>query len=433
MTSLPSNSATAWAQALLELLGAPAAINDAIQSAPIADWARSGAIGVTGVPENPMLPMGVGATAARGAMLALESLVGPLGIQGEHLLAERAAISQWQRNAPWSLGGQCRAVRASDAYFTLSLARDADVEMIPALVSQTTDSGWEAVDSWAGCLTAREAVDRCRMLGMPAAVVGEIAPRELMRIDSSASKRHREMSEMRVVDLSSLWAGPLCGNLLGLAGARVMRVESSARPDGGRLGLPLFDDLLHSGQPSVTFTPDDLDLLHALVDTADIVITSARPRGVVSLELDPQRFLATREHGVWVQISAYGSTGPQANWVGFGDDTAMAGGLVRWLDSGPIPVADALADPLTGIHAAVAAAAMTMRGGTHLVEIALADVAAATAGSEPDHDPFFAEGNWRIDTEFGIQAVENPRARAVSASARALGADTQLVASWFGY
>ena len=37
-----------------------------------------------------------------------------------------------------------------------------------------------------------------------------------------------------VVDLSALWAGPLCAHLLGLAGARVVKVESLGRPDGAR-------------------------------------------------------------------------------------------------------------------------------------------------------------------------------------------------------
>ncbi len=432
MTSLPSTSAHTWAESLLELLGTPRPVASAPESAPIADWARSGAVAITGYPQRPLIPCGSAATAARGAMLALEALVGPLGIQGEALLAERAAISQWPANAPWSLGQHCRAVRTRDAFLALSLARDEDLDLIPALVSNRDAAGWDAVDLWAAQLTAREAVDRCRLLGLPAAVIAEVPPRELMRIASTQSTSHRALRDMRVLDLSSLWAGPLCGNLLGLAGAKVMRMESATRPDGGRRGLPLFDDLLHAGQPSVTFEPDDLDLLHALVDTADIVITSARPRGLASIELDPQRFLASREHGVWVQLSAYGSTGPQADWVGFGDDTAMAAGLVRWIGETPTPVADALADPLTGIHAAAAAAAMTTRGGTHLIEMALADVAAATFGSEPDHDPSFTEGRWSIDTEFGVRPMEMPRARTVVAPARALGQDTELVQSWFG-
>ncbi|HBJ72993.1 MAG TPA: hypothetical protein DDY88_04625 [Actinobacteria bacterium] len=432
MTSFPTTDAHTWAQSLLEFLRIERPIDVAPQSAPIADWAASGAVSITGYPERPLLPPGFGATAARGGLLALDALVGPLGLQGELLIAERAAISRWPAKAPWSLGHHCRAVHAADGYLALSLARDEDFEMLPALTTDASAGDWAAVDGWAASRSVHEAVERCRLLGLPAAVVGEVSNRELMRISSTASSSNRELKGMRVLDLSSLWAGPLCGNLLGLSGALVLRMESSGRPDGGRSGLPLFDDLLHSGQPSVTFDPDSLELLHALVDTCDIVITSARPRGLASIELDPQRFLASREHGVWVQLSAYGSTGPQADWVGFGDDTAMAAGLVRRIDGTPIPVADALADPLAGIHAAVAAAAMTVRGGTHLIDIALADVAAATAGPAPDHDPYLADGKWCIDTEFGPRPLAMPRARSVNSPARALGADTALVESWFG-
>ena len=177
----------------------------------------------------------------------------------------------------------------------------------------------------------------------------------------------------------------------------------------------------------MTFDPGNLDFLHALIDTADIVITSARPRGLVSLDLDPQRWLANRNNGVWVQLSAYGSTGEEANWIGFGDDTAMAAGLVRWIDGIPIPVADALADPLTGIHAAVAAAALATQGGTHLIDIALANVAAATRSNESVIDPTQLNGKWVVETEFGIRPVERPKARTVHGTARALGADNDLV------
>ncbi len=431
MTSPPSISASAWGHSLLAMLGVHTPVAEAFESAPIADWARSGAVAITGSPDRPLLPTGFGATAARGAMLALEALVGPLELQGALLLAERAAISQWPANAPWSLGHHCRAVKSQDGYLALSLARAEDLELIAALVSDSQANAWDSVDAWAAPRKAREVVDRCRLLGMPAAVVGEVSSRELMRIQSTESPRKRSLADMRVLDLSSLWAGPLCGHLLGLAGARVMRMESATRPDGGRDGLPLFDDLLHSNQPSVIFEPESPDLLHALIDSSDIVITSARPRGLASLGLDPQRFLSSREHGVWVQISAYGSSGPQADWVGFGDDTAMAGGLVRWIDAVPIPVADAIADPLTGIHAAAAAAAMTARGGAHLIDIALADVAAATHADQPDTDPYLHDGQWMIETEFGARPIESPQARTAPSPARALGADTALVESWF--
>ena len=199
------------------------------------------------------------------------------------------------------------------------------------------------------------------------------------------------------------------------------------RPDGSREGVIAFDDLLHAGQPSVTFDPEHLEFLHALIDIADIVITSARPRGLTSLGLDPDLWLANRNNGVWVQLSAYGSTADEANWIGFGDDTAMAAGLVRWIEGIPIPVADALADPLTGIHAAVACAALAQNGGTHLIDIALANVAAATRTDTLVIDPTQVRGKWVVETEFGIRSVERPKARTVHGTARALGADNDRV------
>ena len=77
-----------------------------------------------------------------------------------------------------------------------------------------------------------------------------------------------------VVDLSALWAGPLCGHVLTTAGARVVKVESACpRLDGARRGPPAFYDLLHAGQESVALDlPDEADRLHAVVRAADIVV-----------------------------------------------------------------------------------------------------------------------------------------------------------------
>ena len=46
----------------------------------------------------------------------------------------------------------------------------------------------------------------------------------------------RELTGLLVADLSSMWAGPLCGHLLARAGATVVKVESPRRPDGTRAG-----------------------------------------------------------------------------------------------------------------------------------------------------------------------------------------------------
>ncbi len=417
-----------WALQLLDLVGAktPNPV-EVLESTPLADWARSGAIAITGTPTKLFTPPGFAATAARGALLALDSLIGATGIAGERLLAERAAITQWPAKAPWTLGMHCRAVRTTDGWFALSLARQADLAAVPALIREPTLDEWTSVDAWACRITTDEAVDRCRLFGMPAAAIGSVAGRDLMRITSHGHASVRSLLGLRVVDLSALWAGPLCANLLQLAGADVIRVESEQRPDGARVGIPAFDDLLRSGQKSVMFDPKNLEFLHALIASADIVISASRPRGLTSLGLDPQSWLASKAAGVWVQLSAYGSTEAQANWIGFGDDTAMAAGLVRWIDGIPIPIADAIADPLTGIHAAVGAVGLAQRGGSHLIELALADVASATVSDSPVPDPIYLNGAWQVETEFGVRPIEKPRARTVIGTARAPGADTNAV------
>lgn len=214
------------------------------------------------------------------------------------------------------------------------------------------------------------------------------------------------------MDLTSLWAGPLCAHLLALTGARVVKVESTRRPDGGRGGPPAFYDLLHAGHESVALDFEDAGgrrRLRALVDAADVVLESSRPRALLQLGVDAQEHVAGGV--VWTSITAYGRTGPWAHRVGFGDDVAVAGGLVATDGGRPVPCGDALADPLAGVHAAVATAAALLDDAGHLVDVSMRDVVAATVvGVDPD-----------------LQAagpVLPPRARAATGRAAPLGADT---------
>ena len=93
--------------------------------------------------------------------------------------------------------------------------------------------------------------------------------------------------------------------------------------------------------------------------------------------IDPAEIAARKPGLVWLSITAYGRDGDSANRVGFGDDAAAAGGLVaRDHENQPVFVADAVADPLTGIYAAKAVSeSLEQRGGVH-IDIALAKVAA---------------------------------------------------------
>ena len=171
----------------------------------------------------------------------------------------------------------------------------------------------------------------------------------------------RPLQGLLVVDLSSLWAGPTCARLLTGAGATVVKVESATRPDGARRGNRDFYERLHAGQEerSVAFeTAAGVAELRALLAEADVIIEGSRPRALERLGIEPTEVVADRPGAVWLSITAYGRSGPWRNRVGFGDDCAAAGGLVAWTaDGSPAFVADAVADPLTGMVAAALVAA----------------------------------------------------------------------------
>lgn len=266
-----------------------------------------------------------------------------------------------------SANRHCRLLRCADGWAALNLARPDDLDLIPALTGSAGDD-WPAVEQWAsGQGTA--AVRRAGLeLQLPLAVVGEAAPQTLAPAGGANVPR-------KVVDLSALWAGPLCAGLLAQAGARVVRIVSTGRPDPTPHSSPRLDARINSGKELRELDLRDpagrAALLAELAD-ADVLVTSARPAALARLGLEPARL----PHLAWAAITAHGFTGPGALRVGFGDDCAVAGGLVDWQGDEPRFRGDALADPLTGLEAALA----VLAGRTGLIDMAMARIAAAYAG-----------------------------------------------------
>ncbi|WP_245367440.1 CoA transferase [Nocardia goodfellowii] len=184
-----------------------------------------------------------------------------------------------------------------------------------------------------------------------------------------------------VVDLSALWAGPLCARLLGLAGARVVKVESVQRPDAGRGWSPELFRWLHEGHEFrvVDFRSDSGRMeLAELIAAADVVIEASRPRALGQLGLGPEQ-VAHRPGRVWLSLTGYGRAEPMR--VAFGDDAAVAGGLVGWCGAEPVFCGDAIADPLAGICAALAVATAVRAGGGVLLDLSMRATAAAFAAA----------------------------------------------------
>jgi crotonobetainyl-CoA:carnitine CoA-transferase CaiB-like acyl-CoA transferase len=242
-----------------------------------------------------------------------------------------------------------------------------------------------------------------------------------------------------VADLSSMWAGPLCARLLGLAGAEVIKVESPARPDGARSGNREFFDWLHAGHRSVVVdfgTRAGRAVLASLLKVADVVIESSRPRALAAAGVAPD-MIPHPPGQVWLSVTGYGRSLPGR--VAFGDDAAVAGGLVGWAAGEPaVPVfcADAVADPLSGACGALAVARSRAAGGGELIDLSMRDVAAAFAAAAPGHDPhdILPSGRVACPRSHREQAVLPPRRPSPHGGparhAAELGADTGAVLAW---
>ena len=207
---------------------------------------------------------------------------------------------------------------------------------------------------------------------------------------------------------SSMWAGPLCAHLLARTGARVVKVESVARPDGARRGPSEFFDLLHGGHDQVVLDlPRELEVLRRLVADADLVVESSRPRALRQLGLVAEEVVAAGSS--WLSITARGRASPA---VGFGDDVAACAGLAVPDEGDLLPVGDALADPLAGVAAAVAGAEALRSTEARLVDVSMLGVAATTLGPTPDgHVVYDGDGRCWAEDEHGRYLVRDPRTR----------------------
>jgi crotonobetainyl-CoA:carnitine CoA-transferase CaiB-like acyl-CoA transferase len=233
---------------------------------------------------------------------------------------------------------------------------------------------WDAVASALQTMPSVEAVERAEVLGIPAARSQEPRPRRESGVVTAGSRRP---AGRVVVDLSSLWAGPLCARVLAENGLRVLKVEHAARPDGARSGPPEFWHRLNGRKEQVTLdfaSADERAALDRLLDDAAVVVTSARPRALQQLALGLRE--RVRDRGlIWVSITGYGL---DTNRVAFGDDAAVAGGLA-FIAGGrdtPVFVGDAPADPLAGLHAADEAMS-TMQGDVGaIIDVSMRDAIA---------------------------------------------------------
>jgi crotonobetainyl-CoA:carnitine CoA-transferase CaiB-like acyl-CoA transferase len=375
---------------------------------------------LTGPPEEPLGP-------PESLVDGVEELARPFpDLDALALLGERAVhMGLWRRGAT-SCGGSCRLLRSTEGFVAVSLARDDDFEVVPAWLElddapSSAPAAWSAVADAVARRDTDELLARAALLGLPVARVGEATGRPgVVRVPLGTAPA-RELADLVVVDLSALWAGPLCGDLLAAAGASVIKVESTSRPDGARRGPAAFFDLLNGRKRSVALdfrSGAGVAALRALVSRADVVIEASRPRALEQLGIRAQDEVAGGGPQAWISITGYGRTGEGRERVAFGDDAAAGGGLVVWHAGTAMFCADAVADPITGLAAARACLDALASGGRWLLDVSMAGVCAALSGPT-------------LPVSEAV-AVEPPRARPVARAAPELGADTAQVLDELG-
>jgi CoA-transferase family III len=343
-----------------------------------ADWADSGLAYLTGPADGqPDFSRAAVLAEARRVAADIAKLLG-VEIDAATILAGRAAILGLTRRGRVSAGGATRLLATADGWCAVALPRADDVATLPALLEADAvpDDPWLALSDWAATRSTEAVVARGQLLDIAVAGRGEVRaePPAVRRGRSGVGPRR--VDGLLVADLSSLWAGPLCAQLLARAGAVVVKVESPSRPDGTRNGEPAFFDWMNFGKLSYAIDFDhDGDALRQLLSTADIVIEGSRPAALRRRQLSADD-VPGRAGRIWLRIRGYRG---QPHRSAFGDDAAVAGGLVGTGTQGPVFCGDAIADPLSGLEAARAVGQSLRRGGGEVIDVSMAQVAARYA------------------------------------------------------
>jgi hypothetical protein len=355
---------------------------------------------------------------------------------GATIMAERVAPRGFPVPGHLAAGGKSKLLPARDGWIALTLSRDIDHELLPALFGDA-DFPVDDEAAIAAAVAARDWRDLLalgRDLGLALAGIDEVPASPASQELATGDIRTRPAGHTPlVVDLSSLWAGPLAGHFFHIAGAHVVKVESRTRADRMREYDPHFFGLLNQGKASaeMDFTdPARIADLITLIRRADIVIEAARVRGLLQLGIDANALVREVPGLVWLTITGHGATGDAANWVGIGHDCGVAGGLSRaMLDaSGDVGfVGDAIADPLTGILAAIEGWQAYRGGRAKRIGFALGACVARALAEERAFDTAMLDDELRAWRAAEGQPFPHYRPREVEEELRPLGADN---AAW---
>jgi formyl-CoA transferase len=174
---------------------------------------------------------------------------------------------------------------------------------------------------------------------------------------------------VRVLDVTTVWSGPMASCILADLGADVIRVElPSGRagqlpPEIPGTGLSWFHQTVHRNKRSIGLdlrVEAGRELFLRLAGTADIVVENFLPGTLGRWGIGYSQCRAVKPDLVFVSISGYGQFGPDADLRGYDPIVQATSGwmALNGPESGqPVKAPTFLADDLAGLHAAIAAIA----------------------------------------------------------------------------
>ena len=151
------------------------------------------------------------------------------------------------------------------------------------------------------------------------------------------SFKNGPLSDLRVIEMGTLLAGPFCGQLLGDLGAEVIKVEPPGQGDPMRVwgrqkqGDPsLWWPVVARNKKAITLDlrlAEGQQVLKDLVAKSDFLVENFRPGTLEKWSLGWEQLSAVNPRLIMVRVSGYGQTGPYAPRAGFGAIGEAMGGL----------------------------------------------------------------------------------------------------------
>lgn len=181
------------------------------------------------------------------------------------------------------------------------------------------------------------------------------------------TERKGPLTDLRVIEMGQLIAGPFCGQLFADMGADVIKVEPPGKGDPlrqwGREGYPLWWKVSARNKRCITANlrePEGQDIIRQLVKEADFVLENFRPGTMEKWGLGYEELKEINPKIIMIRVSGYGQTGPYAKRPGYASVGEAMGG-VRYLmgspDRKPSRAGISLGDTLAATYATVGALA----------------------------------------------------------------------------